>query len=75
MLRFTQIASQLLIAVECYTQFKTLDEMKALLKGKLKETGIPDFMAGLFIMGMSKLERWKKNNMGVRALKKETNEK
>lgn len=49
--------------------------MKALLKGKLKETGIPDFMAGLFIMGMSKLERWKKNNMGVRTLKKETNEK
>ena len=36
-LRFTQIASQLLIAVECYRQFITLDEMKALVKGKLKE--------------------------------------
>jgi hypothetical protein len=51
---------QLLIAAERYTQFKTLDEMRALVKGKLKEMGILDFMAGLFTMGMSKLERWKK---------------
>ncbi|MCB2221600.1 MAG: zinc ribbon domain-containing protein [Bacteroidetes bacterium] len=37
----------------------TMPEMKALVKGKLKEFGIPGFMTGLFTNNMHKLERWK----------------
>ena len=38
----------------------SLEEMKVLVKGKLKEVGFPGFITGFFTMGMSKLERWKK---------------
>ena len=37
----------------------TLDEMKVLVKGKIKEMGIPGFLTGVFTMGMGKLERWR----------------
>ena len=37
----------------------TADEMKALVKGKLKEFGFPGFIAGMFTKGIPKLERWK----------------
>lgn len=36
----------------------TVDEMKALVKGKLKEFGFPGFIAGMFTKGIPKLERW-----------------
>lgn len=36
----------------------TVDEMKALVKGKLKEFGFPGFLAGWFTKGIPKLERW-----------------
>ncbi len=38
----------------------TADEMKDLVKGKLKEMGFPGFIAGFFTKGIPKLERWKK---------------
>ena len=38
----------------------TVDEMKALVKGKMKEMGFPGFLAGFFTKGIPKLERWKK---------------
>ncbi len=37
----------------------TANEMKVLVKQKLKEMGFPGFIAGLFTMGIPKLERWK----------------
>lgn len=37
----------------------TVDEMRELVKGKLKEFGFPGFMAGIFTRGIPKLERWK----------------
>lgn len=37
----------------------TADEMKTLVKGKLKEFGFPGFLAGMFTKGIPKLERWK----------------
>lgn len=37
----------------------TMDEMKSLVKGKLKEIGFPGFIAGFFTRGIPKLERWK----------------
>ena len=40
----------------------TLDEMKALVKGKLKEFGLPGFLAGVFTRNIPKLERWKQND-------------
>ncbi|RVT76515.1 hypothetical protein EOD40_08400 [Flavobacterium sufflavum] len=39
----------------------TVDEMKELVKGKLKEFGFPGFLAGFFTKGIPKLERWKNN--------------
>ena len=36
----------------------TVDEMKTLVKGKLKEFGFPGFIAGWFTKGIPKLERW-----------------
>ncbi len=39
----------------------TLDEMKIRVKGKMKEMKIPGFLAGIFTLGMNKLERWKSN--------------
>jgi hypothetical protein len=38
----------------------TVDEMKILVKGKLKEFGFPGFIAGLFTIGIPNLERWRK---------------
>jgi hypothetical protein len=35
--------------------------MKKLCKQKMKEMGFPGFVAGLFTMGIAKLERWKSN--------------
>lgn len=37
------------------------DDMKRFCKGKMKEMGFPGFLAGLFTMGIPKLERWKNN--------------
>jgi hypothetical protein len=37
----------------------TVDEMKVLVKGKLKEFGFPGFLAGMFTKGIPNLERWK----------------
>jgi hypothetical protein len=38
----------------------TVDQMKDLVKSKLKEFGFPGFFAGFFTKGISNLERWKK---------------
>jgi hypothetical protein len=38
----------------------TVDEMKILVKGKLKEFGFPGFLASLFTKRIPKLDRWKK---------------
>jgi hypothetical protein len=37
------------------------DDMKKFCKGKMKDRGFPGFLAGLFTMGIPKLERWKNN--------------
>jgi len=37
----------------------SVDEMKVLVKGKMKEMGFPGFMAGFFTKRIPKLERWK----------------
>jgi hypothetical protein len=37
----------------------TVTEMQTFVKGKLKEMGFPGFLAGFFIKGIPKLERWK----------------
>ena len=37
----------------------TVNEMKDLVKGKMKEMGFPGFMTGFFTKGIPKLERWK----------------
>jgi hypothetical protein len=37
----------------------SLEEMKERVKGKLKEFGIPGFLAGFFTRKMAKLERWR----------------
>lgn len=36
-----------------------VEEMQEFVKGKMKEMGIPGFMAGMFTKGIPKLERWK----------------
>lgn len=38
----------------------TMDEMKTLVKEKLKEMGFPGFITGWFTKGIPKLKRWKK---------------
>ena len=49
----------------CYEngQFKqpdiTAKEMQEFVKAKMKETGLPRFLAGFFSKGIPKLERWK----------------
>ncbi|NOZ47743.1 MAG: hypothetical protein GXO79_13320 [Chlorobi bacterium] len=37
----------------------TVDEMKTLVKGKMKEMGFPGFLSGFFTKGIPGLERWK----------------
>lgn len=50
---------------KCYQQGKftnpdmTVGEMQVLVKGKLKEFGIPGIFAGLFTRNIPKLERWR----------------
>jgi hypothetical protein len=52
----------------CYTEGKftkpdmTADQMKNLVKGKMKEMGFPGFTHWFFTMNIPKLERWRKNN-------------
>ena len=41
----------------------TLDEMKTLVKEKLKEMGFPGFLAWFFTSNIHKLERWKAGNI------------
>jgi hypothetical protein len=49
----------------CYEngQFKQLhmkvEEIQNFVKGKMKEMGFPGFLAGMFVKGIPKLERWK----------------
>ncbi len=49
----------------CYVDGKfvdpdmTIEEMKVLVKGKMKEMGFPGFLAGFFTKGIPKLERWR----------------
>jgi len=38
----------------------TVDEMKVLVKGKMKEMGFPGFLLGFFTRGIPKLKRWNK---------------
>lgn len=38
----------------------SLDAMRTLVRGKLKEMGIPGFLSGFFTGGLSKLERWRR---------------
>jgi hypothetical protein len=38
----------------------TMDEMKTLVKGKMKEMGFPGFLAGFFTSGIPRLQRWQK---------------
>lgn len=37
----------------------TVNEMKALVKGKMKEMGFPGFLAGFFTYNLPRLKRWK----------------
>jgi len=39
----------------------TVDGMKARVKDKLVEFGLPRFLTGLFTMNIHRLERWKQN--------------
>ena len=49
----------------CYADGKflqpdlTVDDMKQLVKGKLKEFGIPGILTGVFTRNIPKLVRWK----------------
>jgi hypothetical protein len=58
-------STSLMYCSRCYQNGKftspdmTVDEMKALVKGKLKEFGFPGFIAGIFTRNIPKLERWK----------------
>lgn len=40
----------------------SMEEMQVFVKGKMKEMGIPGFMAGMFTKKIPKLERWKNQN-------------
>jgi hypothetical protein len=40
----------------------SLQEMKTLVKGKMKEMGFPGFVASIFTFKMGKLQRWKESN-------------
>jgi hypothetical protein len=46
-----------------YTQPSfTAEDMQEFSKSKMKEMGIPGFLAGLFTRGIPRLERWKDLN-------------
>jgi hypothetical protein len=38
----------------------TVNQMQELVKGKMKEMGIPGFLTSFFIYGIPRLERWKR---------------
>ncbi len=38
----------------------TVEGMTELVRGRIKEMGFPGFLAGFFVRGIPKLERWKK---------------
>lgn len=38
----------------------TAGQMQTFVKGKMKEMGMPGFLAGWFSKGIPKLERWRK---------------
>lgn len=42
-------------------EIDTAQKMKVHVKSKIKEMGIPSFMAGFFTKGIPKLERWNKD--------------
>lgn len=58
-------SKSLMYCSRCYQDGKfvnpdmTVDEMKTLVKGKLKEFGFPGFIAGIFTRKIPTLERWK----------------
>ncbi|MBI1804745.1 MAG: zinc ribbon domain-containing protein [Ignavibacteriae bacterium] len=37
----------------------TMEQMQERVRGKIKEIGLPGFMAGFFVRGIPKLERWR----------------
>lgn len=53
---------------KCYQHGKftspdiTLEQMQALVKGKLKEMGFPGFLAGMLTKGIPRLERWRSSS-------------
>ncbi len=42
----------------------TAAQMQDFVKGKMKEMGFPGLIAGLFVKGIPKLERWKDQRGG-----------
>ncbi len=42
----------------------TAEEMKLLVKAKLKEFGFPGFLCGFFTRGIPRLERWRGSGIG-----------
>jgi len=58
-------SKNLMYCSHCYQDGKftwpdaTATQMKELVQGKLKEMGLPGFMAWFFTLNMSRLERWK----------------
>ena len=51
---------------KCYTagnfnnpEIATAEQMQAFVKDRLKSMGFPGFIAGMFVKGIPKLERWK----------------
>ena len=56
----------ILYCSRCYENGKftrpdiTVDQMKGIVKEKIKEFGFPGFLAGLFTKNIPNLERWKK---------------
>lgn len=52
----------------CYAdgEFKqkeiSVAQMQDFVKNKMKEMGFPGFLAGMFVKGIPKLERWKNQN-------------
>ena len=59
-------SKSLMYCSHCYENGKftlpdiTIDQMKDRVKNKIKEFGMPGFLAGLFTRGIPKLERWRK---------------
>ncbi len=62
----TDGAKRKLYCSYCYVDGKfvnpemSVDEMKVMVKDKMKEMGFPGFLAGFFTKGIPKLDRWKK---------------